>query len=76
MIKMEIYRLDSIEDGIAAVENPDGAMLYIPANRLPDNSKSGDCLTFENGSFQIAPEETEFRRTLIKGLLDNLINKN
>lgn len=72
---LEIYRLDRIEEGIAAVENSDGAMLFVSASRLPENSKSGDCLTFEKGRFYLAPEETEFRRKTIKNLLDDLIDK-
>ena len=72
---MELYRLDRIEGGIATVENTDGAMLYVSASRLPEGVKDGDCLTFEKGLFHLAPEETEFRKKVIKGLLDDLINK-
>ena len=72
---MDIYRVDRIEEGIATVENSDGAMLHVSANRLPENSKSGDCLTFEKGMFYPAPEETEFRRKKMKGLLDELLSK-
>ena len=72
---MEIYRLDRIEEGIAAVENSDGAMLYVSASRLPENSRDGICLTFEKGRFHLAPEETKFRKKTIKGLLDDLIDK-
>ena len=61
MIKMEVYKLDRIEEGIAAVENTDGAMLFVSASRLPENAKDG--------------AETEFRKKVIKGLLDDLINK-
>lgn len=71
----EIYRLDRIEDGIATVENTDGAMLYISKSRLPENAKSGDCLTFEKGRFYLAPAETEFRRKEIKGLLKKVLEK-
>ncbi len=72
---MEVYRLDRIEDGIAAVENSDGAMLFVSASRLPPNAKDGDCLTFEKGLFHLAPEETKFRKKVIKDLLDSLIDK-
>ena len=75
MMKMEIYKLDRIEDGIAAVENTDGAMLFVSASRLPENAKDGNCLTFEKGRFYLAPAETDFRKKVIKGLLDDLINK-
>lgn len=72
---MEIYKLDRIEDGIATVENSDGAMLFVSASRLPEDAKNGDCLTFEKGRFYLAPAETEFRKKVIKGLLDNLISE-
>ena len=72
---MEVYRLDRIEDGIASVENSDGAMLYVSASRLPENAAEGVCLTFEKGRFHLAPEETKFRKKVIKGLLDDLVNK-
>ena len=72
---MDIYVLDRIEDGIAAVENSDKAMLFVSASRLPENAKSGDCFTFEKGTFYPAPEETEKRRAKIKGILDEIITK-
>ena len=72
---MEIYKLDRIEDGIATVENSDGAMLFVSASRLPEDAKDGDCLTFEKGRFYLAPAETEFQKKVIKGLLDNLISE-
>ncbi len=74
-MEKEIYKLDRIEEGIAAVENSDGAMLYVSASRLPENSKSGDCFTFEKGRFFPDPEETEKRRKKIKAALDGIINK-
>ena len=41
-MEKEIYTLDRIEEGIAAVINSDNATLYISASRLPENLKSGD----------------------------------
>ena len=72
---MDIYILDRIEEGIAAIQNSDKAMLYVSASRLPENAKSGDCFTFEKGTFYPAPDETEKRRRKIKGLLDEIIAK-
>lgn len=74
-MEKEIYKLDRIEEGIAAVENSDRAILYVSASRLPENSKSGDCFTFEKGRFYFDPEETEKQRGKIKVLLDEIINK-
>ncbi|MBQ7875522.1 MAG: DUF3006 domain-containing protein [Oscillospiraceae bacterium] len=72
---MEIYKLDSIEEGVAAMESPEGLMLYFSAERLPENSKTGDCFTLENKRFVFQKEETEKRRAAISVLLDGLMNK-
>ena len=74
-MEKEIYKLDRIEEGIAAVENSDGAILYVSKSRLPENSKSGDCFTFEKGRFFFDYEETEKRRRKIKEVLDGIIIK-
>ena len=50
-------------------------MLQVSASRLPENSKSGDCLTFEKGMFYSAPEETEFRRKKINDLLNGILSE-
>ena len=75
MTDLDIYRVDRIEEGIATVENSDGAMLHVSASRLPENSKSGDCLTFKKGRFYLAPEKTKFIRKNVKNILDNLISE-
>lgn len=73
MIPTDIYVLDRIEGGIAAIQNTDKAMLYVSASRLPEDSVSGDCFYFEKGLFIPAPEETEKRRSAIKSLLDEIV---
>ncbi|MBR3953602.1 MAG: DUF3006 domain-containing protein [Oscillospiraceae bacterium] len=73
MIKTEIYKLDRIEDGIAAIETPNGRIEHQKAEVLPKGAKSGDCFTFENGRFIPAKTETEKRRKLISSLLDEII---
>ena len=70
---MEIYILDRIENGVAAIENSDKAMMYVSASRLPEGAKSGDCFTFEKGNFIPAPEVSEKRRTEINSLLSKII---
>lgn len=72
---MDIYKLDRIEEGIAAVENPDGVMLYVSAARFPKDAKSGDCFTFEKGSFFLCQIESEKRRKAIASLLDDIVEK-
>ena len=75
MMETEIYKLDRIEDGIAAIEKPDGDFIDIDASSLPENAKSGDCFTFEDGFFNPVKEETEKRRSLISSLLDEMVTK-
>ena len=50
-------------------------MLHVSASRLPENSKSGDCLTFEKGRFYLAPDKTKFIRKNVKNILHNLISE-
>lgn len=76
MSSTDIYKLDRIENGIAAVENPDGATLYVSAGRFPENSRSGDCFSFQKGCFIFEKEETEKRRKKIQNLLDEIMAKN
>lgn len=75
MIKTENYIIDRIEDGIATIETPNGEMINIPTVSLPENSKTGDCLIFEENSFKLSQSETELRKNRIKSLLDGLVNK-
>ena len=75
MTKPELFKLDSIEEGIAAIENPEGMMIYFSSERLPEGAKSGDCFTFEDGIFVFQKDETENRRKVVSDLLDELINK-
>ncbi len=73
---MEIYKLDSIEDGVAAIESPDKMMLYIKAEKLPENAKEGDCFTLEGEGFVMVKNETNLRKNEISSLIDSIITKN
>ncbi len=75
MSKTEIYRLDSIEEGIAAMESSKGIMFYFSANTLPPKAKEGDCFDFKNGNFFFNCDETEKRKNEISDLLDSVITK-
>lgn len=75
MIKTENYIIDRIEDGVATIETPNGEMINIPTVSLPENSKAGDCLIFEENSFKLSQSETELRKNRVKSLLDGLVNK-
>ena len=73
---MEIYKLDRIEDNIATIEDPEGNMISVSAENLPEDAKSGDCFTLEGECFIPAQAETEKRRSEIKSLLGGLLSKN
>ncbi len=75
MIFTESYKIDSIEDGIAAVETPEGAMLYLKASRLPQGAKAGDLLSLENGVFKVISAETAARKEEIFTALENTLTK-
>lgn len=75
MIKTENYIIDRIEDGIATIETASGEMINISTASLPENSKAGDCLIFEENSFKFSQIETNLRKSRIKSLLDGLVNK-
>lgn len=72
---MEIYKLDSIEDKIAALECPDGSVIYMNPARLPENAKEGDCFALSDEGFVFLEEETENRRKKISSLLDSIISE-
>ena len=72
---MEIYKLDSIEDGIAALECPDGSVIYINPSRLPCEANEGDCFGLSEEGFVFLEEETENRRKRISSLLDSIISE-
>ncbi|HEX8455174.1 MAG TPA: DUF3006 domain-containing protein [Longimicrobium sp.] len=41
------WTVDSIEEGIAAVQQDDGPLLHVPASLLPDGTREGDVVTIE-----------------------------
>lgn len=72
---MSVYKLDSIEDGIAAVESPEGLMLYFDASRLPEGAKSGDCFRLYEEKFIPDEDEAALRRKENSKLLEGIMNK-
>jgi len=43
----QTWTVDSIEEGIAVVQEEDGRMLHLPAWLLPDGAREGDVLAIE-----------------------------
>lgn len=63
--------IDRIDESIAVLET-DEENIIVECSSLPDNSKEGDVLRFENGCYIIDKEETERRRTIIRERIRNM----
>ena len=60
---MKLYVLDRIEGNVALLEDQDtGRIIPFPLDQLPASLREGDCLTQENGVFQVDSERTRQRR--------------
>ena len=44
---MTRWTIDSIEEGVAAVEDENGRMIHLPAALLPDAARPGDVISVE-----------------------------
>lgn len=64
--------IDRFEGNIAVLELENGTMKDIPKNKLPVDSKEGDCLIFMNNNIVIDEKETTERRKNIKKLMNEL----
>ena len=76
MMDLEIYKLDRIEEDFAVLESPTGKMISVPKNRLPENSKDGDCFSYDGEIFTFSEEETNFRKKSVFDILSGLVSKN
>ncbi|MBQ8824660.1 MAG: DUF3006 domain-containing protein [Ruminococcus sp.] len=66
--------IDRIDEDTAVLET-DEKNIIVECNSLPDNSKEGDVLKFENGCYVIDEEETERRRNIIMERIKNMKKK-
>ncbi len=65
--------IDRFESNYAVLEYPDGTFKEIPANKLPEGCKEGDCLRIEKGTISIDILETDKRKAGIQKLMDDLM---
>lgn len=56
------YSVDRIENGVAACETEDRAMIMIPLSLLPESVEEGDVLYGHNGTYTVDKSETLRRR--------------
>lgn len=64
--------IDRFEGEIAVLELENGTMQDIIKNKLPSNSKEGDCLIINDDNISIDENETNLRRKNIRKLMDDL----
>lgn len=75
--KTTFFSIDRFEDDFAICENKTtGEMVNIKKSLLPESSKEGDILKFENGVYIIDKDATQNAQTEIKNMVNNLFKKN
>ena len=69
------YRVDGISDGVARLEDEDGAMLYFSAASLPPDARDGTCLCTCGGLLVPDSDEETARRKRVYDLQQRLREK-
>ena len=69
------YRVDSISDGIARLEDESGALLLFSASSLPEGARDGSCLKTRGGLLVLDPDAESLRRTELFTLQQTLKNR-
>ena len=73
-LKMRMYfSIDRILGPAAVLIGEDGKPLDLPVSFLPEGSKPGDMLFYEEGKFTPAPEKAKERRERVAGMLGILL---
>ncbi len=70
------YTVERIEDNIAVLEDEQGSFVEISASLLPENTKSGNILLFENERYSLINAVDEERQKRILDKYQKLFNKN
>ena len=66
------YILDRIEEAVAVLEAPDGAVLRLSVEALPPDVKAGDVLRETDGAFTLDEAAAEARRAALFALQEAL----
>ena len=75
--KTIFFSIDRFEGDFAICENKTtGEMVNIKKSLLPESSKEGDIIKFENGVYIIDKTATQNAQNEIKNMVNNLFNKN
>ena len=68
-----LFSVDRIIGGTAVLIGEDQKPLEVPLSMLPQGTKSGDMLYYEENCFQQAPEKAAERREAIAEMLGKLL---
>lgn len=72
---MKKFIVDRIEANKAVLECENGSTVSMELNSLPKNLKEGDVIEFNDNSCFLDEEETEKRRTKIRGIMNRLFEE-
>ena len=72
---MERAILDRIEEGMAVCEGEDGSFFSLPAEKLPEHAREGDCLILRDGAWEVEREATARRREETAALFRRLTQR-
>ncbi|MBQ2758429.1 MAG: DUF3006 domain-containing protein [Clostridia bacterium] len=70
------YTVERIEDNIAVLEDEQGKFVEVASFLLPENTKSGNVLLFENERYSLINAVDEERQKRILDKYQKLFNKN
>ncbi len=70
------YTVERIEDNIAVLEDEQGKFVEVSSFLLPENTKSGNILLFENERYSLINAVDEERQKRILDKYQKLFNKN
>ena len=72
---MKHFSVDRFEDDVAVLVDDNGNTTDVNKTVLPDNAKQGSILRFEDGKYELDPQEEDSRRKRIASLQNKLFKK-
>ena len=68
------FTVESIEDGIARLENGTNEAVFVNSSLLPEDTKEGDVLCFDGEKYTHDTEATAERRKAVYNKFNRLFN--
>lgn len=72
MMKAELLIVDRFEGSFAVCEQEDGSMVDVDMKLLPEGTREGDVLKFDDGIYTVDAAATADRAQRIRSLMDEL----